>query len=370
MITYTVNDVSSNIRFHTVISEAHEATSEITKFPVQSGFSISNHAIRKNRVVTIEGMITNTVLANGANSIIYSQNNSKTIFEVLETLVNSSIPCEVTTNLGNYSPVVFNKFSTKQVAGMTDAMTFTIRGEEIQVRSTLNKTAPKVLTFIEIGPEQYAARLAELNALGYAVPNGAVISETKATLGQDYTIRTPNTKGVLTDTVYVNTGYSEVTGEYTYDVNENPAPVVAAVAEEGFNPWSLAGKFASSVSPCLVDGAIDVAVNMVGDVVESYMGKARKALYGIKNNIMQLGGGIIGAPLMGVLVDCVVAGATDVYKDYADEILPEGSAIKDSAGLPTTQNILDGVTKVGQAAQQTPLREITLTKISGFGALL
>lgn len=370
MITYTVNGVEGKLRFHTVVSEAHEAYSDITKFPVQSGFMISNHAIRRNRVITLEGIISNTVLANTNNSITYSLNNSKTVFEEMEALVNSATICEVTTNLGNYSPVVFSKFITKQAAGLTDCMQFTIRGEEVQVRSILNKTAPKLISFTEVPPSEYAARLAELKAMGYVIPFNANITQSKMSLGKDFKITTPNSKGTLTTLTYIVTGYNWTTDEYTYEVHETPAEVVAAAPTTAPNFWSIAGKAGSALSSCLVEGAIDVAIDRAEETIESYKGKARKTLYGLQYDIMKLGGNVVGKALTGVLVDCIVSGAKNAFDDVADAVLPEGSAIRDAKGLPTTQNIVDGITKMGQAVEKIPIKEMTLTKIAGFGVNL
>ncbi len=53
----------SPLRFHSVITESHQATAEVTKFPVQTGAEVSNHVIRKNRNVSIEGVVSRTTMA-------------------------------------------------------------------------------------------------------------------------------------------------------------------------------------------------------------------------------------------------------------------------------------------------------------------
>ena len=146
-----VTPVINTLAFHANIGETHSAQSEITKFPTQAGFEISNHAIRKNRVIEVEAIITNTLLnAVGSRQLNYGLNNSTIVFEAIESLVNSGTVCSVSTNLGIYWPVVFTKFKTKQELGMVDSMKFTLVGEEILVDETISETSPKQLTFTRV----------------------------------------------------------------------------------------------------------------------------------------------------------------------------------------------------------------------------
>ena len=128
------------IRFHSVIFEDHEVSNEITKFPVQSGFNISNHSIRKNRKVNLSAIVTDTQMLYSGEFYDYSKegngkdnsiSNSRRMHEMLTTLVREAVSCTVVTNLDTYTPVIFNRFKTKQEAGMTDAMTFILSGEEV-----------------------------------------------------------------------------------------------------------------------------------------------------------------------------------------------------------------------------------------------
>ena len=148
-------NVINALAFHANISETHTAVSEITKYPTQAGFEISNHAIRKNRVIEIEAIITNTLInAVGSRQLNYGLDNSLIVFEALESLVNSGTVCQVSTNLGLYWPVVFTKFRTKQELGMVDSMKFILVGEEVIVQDTVNKTSPKQLNFTRITGSQ------------------------------------------------------------------------------------------------------------------------------------------------------------------------------------------------------------------------
>jgi len=160
--------VINTLSFHAVIGETHNAESEITKFPTQAGFEISNHGIRKNRVIEIDAIITNTLLnAVGSRQLNYGLDNSSIVFAAIEALVNSSTVCSVSTNLGTYWPVVFTKFKTKQELGMVDSMKFTLIGEEILVQDAINKTAPIELAFAPISGSDCDALSSEKSRDGY-----------------------------------------------------------------------------------------------------------------------------------------------------------------------------------------------------------
>jgi len=209
MISYTLegDEVAQTISFHEVISEAHVSSSEITKYPVQNGFQVSNHVIRKNRVVTIEGIITNTQLAGSSTFRNYSEtNNSATVFEALEALVNTGTTCEVVTNLGIYTPVLFNKFTTKQAAGTMDSMRFIISGEELILANSVNGTAPRTLSFAALSPAASVARIIELEKVGIEVCDCSIISEANLVNGESFVLDGVDEFGLPTKTTYVSNG--------------------------------------------------------------------------------------------------------------------------------------------------------------------
>jgi len=94
----SVRSYTGEIRLHGVVSEDHSTNIELTKFPVQGGFEISNHVIKKNRQVTIEGVITDNSLpgqvryASGRKGSrdgngYQSTSSTKLIFETLNEIV-------------------------------------------------------------------------------------------------------------------------------------------------------------------------------------------------------------------------------------------------------------------------------------------
>lgn len=387
MIKYkSAEGIDQELRFHTVISEDHEAHSEITKFPVQTGFSVSNHAIRKNRKVIITGVISNTLIAGSKTAYQYSLNNQATVFRSMIDLVNNATLCEVVTNLSVYNPVVFNKFKTKQSAGKVDSMEFTITGEEIQVKSTLNRTAPKLLNFKLVSDASYPARIVELEKQGYDVSKQYVpdtadenagnyivarkyhIEESTTELGTDFIIESKDIKGKTKATTYLYKGYDPVTQTYKYDVHIEDHGIVKSTATQ-INLFALVGKAASTTSACLVDGSLDAAIDISEDLVSTTMGDLRESVYGFRRELVKLGGGQLGQTLVGLGVDCAIAGLEDGFDSFADEVLP-GSAIASAVGLPTTQAIINQLTVYGQEEVAVPLKKFLITKVDGFGGAI
>ena len=234
-ITYdNENGASRTLRSHTVISEEHTAQSEITKFPVQTGYVISNHAIRKNRKVSIEGMISNILMKDDGNTVYSSVNNSKVVYNILNSLVTSSTTCTVNTNLGIYKPVVFNRFSTKQSAGLVDAMIFKMEGEELQLKNSLNKTGPKELDFTENNEADNQAVLDSMKASGLPyVYDVMVTSTSQVNLGTSFKIVGTNAVGDTVTTTMEYVSYDASTGRYIYSQHstETKSPIEIPVIE-------------------------------------------------------------------------------------------------------------------------------------------
>jgi len=336
------------IRFHSVISEAHGATSQVTKFPVQTGFVISNNTIRQNRKVTIQGIITNTVLKGARNDFDYGTNNSKTVFAELESVVNLGEVCTVTTNLGTYDKVIFTSFSTKQVQGMTDAMEFTIAGEEVQISTTVAGTAPKIMTFKALTGAELKNREAELRAAGIQVCSDAKISECSMDMGQDYIIKDVDTAGNPVATTLIATGQDAVTGSWMYDMHTSAtelyedAASVSQTALEGTKDFlSKATSGFNPVGDCLVDATVDVARTATTDLLNTGMGELKKSLYGALYSTMEMTDNEYGQTLIHSGVGCLVRGVTK-YKDVQFPYQPGES-------LPTVPNIVESIFKQSEA---------------------
>lgn len=370
-IVYEVDGVESTLRFHTVIAEEHEVTTQVTKFPVQSGFNISNHSIKMNRGVTIKGAVTNhqVVGAETFNTFDDSRNVVRLMFSVLKDLVRGAIPCEVTTNFGKYKPVVFTRFSTKLVAGKTDMMEFTIRGEEIQLGTTVNGNKPNLLIFTPLSDTKREARISELTSAGYDVCDTAVLSEAIVDLSKSFQIESVDDLCNTSITTYESVALDVNTGSSSHLVSTSIVDLTESVPEYDFVsnitdaiptlPDISLTSGASTVSSCLSEGVDSVVADAANKEIDTVFGKLESSLYGAKYSITGVNGNqSLGQSILGVGVDCVVAGATG-----NSSIAGSAEAIQQdiSNNLPSLSSILGGASNIGSPPVSPTT---TLTKIS------
>lgn len=230
IIYKTDNGEEQVINFHAVISEEHHASSQITKYPVQTGKHISNHAIRQNRIISLSGVYSNYVFAWSSRAMgedlgvlpsrdMYGTDTNRVMFEVLESLVNSAAECKVVTNLGIYDPVIFNKFSTKQVAGKVDTLEFTLSGEEVIKVGEASDKAPVPLNFTVIEGAEREATVFQLDSMGIGVQPEDEVSKVELEVGDDFTISDVDSAGNAVKTTYVYKGRDPATGEPIYEVH-------------------------------------------------------------------------------------------------------------------------------------------------------
>ena len=357
---FTDSGEEVKMRFHTIISETHSAANSITKFPVQTGFEVSNHAIRKNRTVNIEGMISNTLLEGSGMTQWSPTNNIKEAFAGLESLVLSATVCKVVTNLGVYEPVVFTKFDTATKEGLTDAMSFTISGEEIQVAGLAISTAPKPLSFVNLTAleiEEMKIRWAEA---GLPVSPTATYSKADVVLGTDFSIDNHNTAGSLVTTTYICKGYNPATGGYSYEQHNTVEPVFSL---DTFGvelpvipkPADLLGGV-TGMTNCLADGALNIGLGLLGDFIDTAVGDLTASAYGAFNEMTTLGLSPTASAMIGMAIDCA-------FTEIADHIIYDAY---DSAPTPNTA---EGVVHDGLESLDATAQEITSeasSDISGF----
>lgn len=342
MISYTPYKQGLQlIKFHSVVSEDHTASAQITKFPVQTGFQISNSAIRQNRGISITGIISNHLIAGSSTAFEYSTNNSKTVFEALESLVQSAIPCEVLTNLGIYNPVIFTKFTTKQSAGMIDSMTFTITGEEVMVATQVVGTVPKVLSFKILTGAEADARAGVLRKSGSVLCDCNELSEAKMELGESFILESKNEFGQDVKTTYINKGKDPTTGDFAYEVHTSDTDVYS-LAERAKIEAETSGITTdsgfSAVGACLVQEAGGVLEEAATDLIDTAMGELKKSIYGAVYDTMHMTENEYGQHLILGGIGCMVRGITKVVED---------TPYWPGEALPTTPDILEGAKKFG-----------------------
>ncbi len=348
--------VEKTIRFHSVISEEHEVKSEITKFPIQEGFNISNHAIKKNRLVTISGIVTNTQIADAEEFYEYGKNNQKVMFETLKELVRQATVCDVTTNLGRYNPVIFTKFKTKQMQGMTDAMTFTMYGEEVQLATTVNNSTPTLVVFKKLEDQKRDARVQELIEAGIHPADDAVISEGTVDINNSFAVDTVNKSGKAYQCTYEKIDYDYTTDEQVYILHTSDTDVVEESVSSELNIFEF-NKDVSDVNTaaaCLTEGLVRVGLDSVSNDINTAQGKLRKTVYGAATKVFGLKGSRnFGQVLLGMAVECFVIGSTG--EDIVDRAVDS---------TPTVDDVILGAVSIGNEVTSDNRGRVTTTTIT------
>jgi len=229
-IQYSLGD----IKFHAVMSESHNASTQVTSYPTQVGFNISDHAIRKNRGVVLEGIVTNTLLK-GQSQPTYSSNNSKKMFEVLESLVQSAEPCTVNTNLGKYEPVIFTSFETTQKEGVMDSIKFKVTGTEVQIANSVNKSTPIVLVMSEVTGSEKVNFEKILSSSGVVVDKNKKMYKGSMKENEDFTVEVRDSSGKEQKVTYRKEGEHHTihsTGQKTYTENNKVTKITEVDGDE------------------------------------------------------------------------------------------------------------------------------------------
>lgn len=356
IIYETANGEEQVINFHAVVTEDHGASSQITKYPVQTGKHISNHAIRNNRTISLSGAYSNYVFtssdrfageATSSNPSKETQGSdtNKVMFEVLESLVQSGQVCKVVTNLDIYETVVFNRFTTKQAAGSVDTLNFTISGEEIVVVSEKNDNAPIPLAFSVLSGAKREAVVYELESLGINTTASDEISKVDWNIGDDFSINDVDEVGNPVKTTYIFKGRDPATSLPNYEIHFSES----AVEVDGLGEEVASGSCCSTlsdaeklkkkiktsignVSDCFTDTITDELLSATEDSYNTAIGKLTRSAYGYLYDITSGDG--VGAALIKAGISCVVQTAT--ASDETDPV----NAVRNS--LPTVEDMFEG----------------------------
>ena len=165
--TVNVDNTWKVIAWDCVIQEGHKASNQVTKYPIQSGFIVSDHAIRENRILKLRGIIVNVglvptgldamidlaakaggaILGTGFGAIVSSAitkaeylfsdnkvNKVKNTFDELERLCLTGTFVHATTILGNYMNCIIRDVEVVQDSKTSSILMVDLTLEEIQVQ--------------------------------------------------------------------------------------------------------------------------------------------------------------------------------------------------------------------------------------------
>ena len=115
-ILNTDGTIRGELVFDSIVSESHEVENKVTEFPIDSGFVVSDHTIRKNRVLNMQVVSVRHAIEGRQREGITSGTNNKVKadFDLLTEMVQKGLRCNVVTILGAYTNCAVTKFKTKQ----------------------------------------------------------------------------------------------------------------------------------------------------------------------------------------------------------------------------------------------------------------
>ena len=151
------------LEFDCVVDEQHEVSSEITEYPVETGFVIADHAIKKNRKLALNIIVGNTAnlpknvntLANSGleytgSEVVAVATGAQEAHDYLSGCVMEGKACKVSTIYGNYNNAIITNYTTKQDGSnltvlvakleITDVYQYTITGGTAAKSSTVEVT--------------------------------------------------------------------------------------------------------------------------------------------------------------------------------------------------------------------------------------
>ena len=349
--------VEQTIDFHAVEIEDHSTTAQITKYPVQEGIHVTNHSIRKNRVFSVTAMISNMRTVDYEGNVTsgrdYGEGATRKVKEVFDSLIHSGTECRVVTNLGEYNPVVFSSFKTKQKAGMVDSMQLHAVGEEIIKVDTENYTAPTPISFVEVTGPARAALVSDLGKMGIEVDDCDKLSQGEHWTDESFIIDAIDSAGKAVNTVFEFLGNDPVSRAAQYAQHVTGIDVVSSLgldveddpcAEKGFAD-SLKGGL-KQVGGKLLDVADDFIEEQTERHVETAMGKLSKSTRGIFYDTVTMDSSS-GQALATAGLGTIIRGITGVDSEFPyipGESLPSVDEIMSGNLFPTAKK--ETLTKV------------------------
>jgi hypothetical protein len=140
----------SGVVFDATISESHNAKVELTRFPVEHGADITDHAVIEPKELTIVAWVTDSPLNQSiTNEIIesasglFGQSNnifpitrSSAVFNRLMSVLDSRAPLIIQTGLKQYSNMIMTGFSVSQDASTSKALPMVINLREVRIVKT------------------------------------------------------------------------------------------------------------------------------------------------------------------------------------------------------------------------------------------
>lgn len=144
-LLYYADDGSyRSLQIDATLTQQHSKSVELTKYPVEDGTSVSDHAIRKPDAYRLDGIITNTPvvtaeeMSNGIND-----RRAETARDILEGIVAARKPVTIDAGSRVLDNMVMTSLEIPRDASLGDCTRFMASLEEIVTVKTETSALPK-----------------------------------------------------------------------------------------------------------------------------------------------------------------------------------------------------------------------------------
>ena len=139
-VTKTLQD----IQLDAIISENHSSTLKVSKFPIETGATITDHAINEPKTYTLRGAVTDVKKFNIFNPTAgFTGNDARTTYEDLVQLQQSREPFDVISGLITYKNLVIERIEAEQDKDSANILIFTAQLSEILIAETQSVNLPR-----------------------------------------------------------------------------------------------------------------------------------------------------------------------------------------------------------------------------------
>lgn len=131
-ILYTnTSGVLSGLSIDAALSRTHTKTVEVTKYPVEDGTVISDHAILRPDTYQLDGLVSNTPPVSELVLSVMAPRRAETARDLLESIIESRLPVTIRTEVKDYPMMVLSNLSFPTDPTTGDATRFSCSAEQI-----------------------------------------------------------------------------------------------------------------------------------------------------------------------------------------------------------------------------------------------
>ena len=134
------------------LSEGHEANVAHTTYPIESGASLTDHAVRRPDKLKLEGWVSDLLPSDTARRNLSLAARAEVAWTEINRLMNARQPLTVVTGLKVYRNMLITKASAPVSSSTGYGLRFTLELEEVLFRALREAEGGLALVPTSIGP--------------------------------------------------------------------------------------------------------------------------------------------------------------------------------------------------------------------------